>query len=76
MGWQKVDKSEWETLFTWDRDINSLFKVFAGVDLIGVRSELRRTGLCSASATCCRSTWSLVFGLIRWRCEVQLVKII
>ena len=39
-GWQKVDKAEWETLFTWDRDINSFFKVFAGVDLIGVRSEL------------------------------------
>lgn len=36
-GWQGVDKSEWETLFTWARDINGFFKVFAGVDLNGVR---------------------------------------
>ena len=39
-GWQEVDKSEWETLFTWDRDINGFFKVFAGVNLEGVRREL------------------------------------
>jgi hypothetical protein len=39
-GWQGVDKSEWETLFTWDRDINGFFKVFAGVDLNGVRRDL------------------------------------
>jgi hypothetical protein len=39
-GWQGVDKSEWETLFTGDRDINGFFKVFAGVDLNGVRRDL------------------------------------
>jgi hypothetical protein len=39
-GWQRVDKSEWEALFTWDRDINGFFKVFAGIDLNGVRREL------------------------------------
>ncbi|MDP1990448.1 MAG: multicopper oxidase domain-containing protein [Syntrophales bacterium] len=39
-GWQGVDKSEWETFFTWDRYINRFFKVFAGVNLEGVRREL------------------------------------
>jgi hypothetical protein len=49
-GWQGVDKSEWETLFTWDRDINGFFKVFAGIDLNGVRRELEENravfGIC------------------------------
>lgn len=31
-GWQKVDKNEWEVLFTWDRYINRFFSVFAGAN--------------------------------------------
>jgi len=35
VGWQKVDKTDWEGIFTWDRYINRFFSVFAGVDWFG-----------------------------------------
>lgn len=35
IGWQNVDETEWEGIFTWDRYINRFFTVFAGADLLG-----------------------------------------
>ncbi|MFA9562688.1 MAG: multicopper oxidase domain-containing protein, partial [Nitrospirota bacterium] len=35
MGWQDVDETEWEGIFTWGRYINRFFTVFAGADLLG-----------------------------------------
>jgi hypothetical protein len=42
-GWQGVDKSEWETIFTWDRYVNRFFTFFAGVDLNGVQRDLEES---------------------------------
>lgn len=33
IGWQDVDDTEWEGLFTWDRYFHRFFSVFAGADL-------------------------------------------
>lgn len=33
VGWQDVDKTEWEGIFTYDRYFNRFFTLFAGVDL-------------------------------------------
>jgi len=35
VGWQDVDDTEWEGIFTWDRYINRFFTIFAGADLLG-----------------------------------------
>ncbi len=40
VGWQKVDKTEWETILTWDRYINRFFTIFAGADLEGAGGTL------------------------------------
>ncbi len=42
-GWQNVDDTEWEKLFTWDRYINRFFTVFAGADLLGVSNDIEDT---------------------------------
>ena len=35
VGWQSVDDTEWETIFTWDRYVNRFLKLFAGLDVLG-----------------------------------------
>ena len=40
MGWRRVEKTEWETIFTWDRYLNRFFTFFVGADLKGVRDGL------------------------------------
>ena len=40
VGWQRVDDTDWEGLFTWDRYINRFLRLFAGADLLGTRDEL------------------------------------
>jgi hypothetical protein len=35
VGWQGVDDTEWETIFTWDRYFNRFFTLFAGLDVLG-----------------------------------------
>ena len=39
-GWQRVEKTEWEAIFTWDRYLNRFFAFFVGADLEGDRDEL------------------------------------
>ncbi len=39
VGWQGVDDTDWEGLFTWDRYINRFLRLFAGADLLGTRDE-------------------------------------
>jgi hypothetical protein len=39
VGWQDVDGTEWEGIFTYDRYFNRFFTLFVGVDLEGVNSE-------------------------------------
>ncbi len=39
VGWQEVDGTEWETLFSWNRYINRFFTVFGGADLLGVDGD-------------------------------------
>lgn len=39
MGWQKVDETRWEGLFTWDRYVNRFFSVFAGANFLGEGNE-------------------------------------
>jgi CopA family copper-resistance protein len=39
VGWQKVDDTEWEGIFTYDRYINRFFTIFAGADLLGEGDE-------------------------------------
>jgi CopA family copper-resistance protein len=43
VGWQEVDDTEWEGIFTYDRYINRFFTIFAGADLLGERDELDET---------------------------------
>jgi hypothetical protein len=40
VGWQRVDDTDWEGLFTWDRYVNRFFTFFAGADLLGTSSDL------------------------------------
>jgi CopA family copper-resistance protein len=35
VGWQKVQQTEWEFIFSWERYINRFFSIFAGGDLLG-----------------------------------------
>jgi hypothetical protein len=35
VGWQQVDETEWEGIFTWGRYINRFFNIFAGADSMG-----------------------------------------
>ena len=39
VGWQEVDDTEWEGIFTYDRYINRFFTIFAGADLLGEGDE-------------------------------------
>jgi hypothetical protein len=39
-GWQHVEETEWEALFTWERPLNTFFSLFAGLDLLGEREEI------------------------------------
>ncbi|MFO7554742.1 MAG: multicopper oxidase domain-containing protein [Desulfobacterales bacterium] len=43
VGWQEVDETEWEGIFTWSRYLNRFFSVFAGADLMGEEDELDKT---------------------------------
>ncbi len=43
VGWQRVDDTDWEGLFTWDRYINRFLRLFAGADLLGTRDEVDDT---------------------------------
>ncbi len=43
VGWQKVEDTEWEGIFTWDRYLNRFFTIFAGADLLGVSDEIEDT---------------------------------
>jgi FtsP/CotA-like multicopper oxidase with cupredoxin domain len=43
VGWQEVDDTEWEGIFTYDRYINRFFTIFAGADLLGEKDELDET---------------------------------
>jgi FtsP/CotA-like multicopper oxidase with cupredoxin domain len=40
VGWQKVDDTEWEAIFSWDRYFNRFFTVFIGADLLGEGDDL------------------------------------
>jgi len=42
-GWQEVDETEWEGIFTWSRYLNRFFSIFAGADLMGEGDELDKT---------------------------------
>jgi hypothetical protein len=39
LGWERVEKNEWEGLFFWDIYFNRFFTVFAGLDLLGEGSK-------------------------------------
>jgi FtsP/CotA-like multicopper oxidase with cupredoxin domain len=39
VGWQEVDDTEWEGIFTYDRSFNRFFTIFAGADLLGEEDE-------------------------------------
>jgi hypothetical protein len=39
VGWQEVDDTEWEGIFTYDRYINRFFTMFAGANLLGEGDE-------------------------------------
>ena len=41
-GWQRVEETEWETIFTWSRYINSFFSVFAGADFEGTEGTMEK----------------------------------
>jgi CopA family copper-resistance protein len=43
VGWQEVDNTEWEGIFTYGRYVNRFFTMFAGVDLMGEKDELDKT---------------------------------
>jgi len=43
VGWQEVDHTEWEKIFTYGRYINRFFTIFAGADLLGEGDELDET---------------------------------
>jgi hypothetical protein len=42
-GWQNVDGTKWETLFTLDRYINGFFTIFAGADVLGQKHDIDKT---------------------------------
>lgn len=43
VGWQEVDDTEWEGIFTYDRYINRFFTILAGADLLGEGDDLDHT---------------------------------
>ena len=43
VGWQDVDDTVWEKIFTYGRYINRFFTIFAGADLLGEGDELDET---------------------------------
>ena len=42
-GWQRVDKTEWEGLLTYDRSFNSFFSLLGGIDSMGEGSSEEKT---------------------------------
>jgi hypothetical protein len=42
-GWQDVDETDWEGLFTYDRYMNRFASIFVGVDLLGEGSSTEET---------------------------------
>jgi hypothetical protein len=59
VGWQEVDDTEWEGIFTYDRYINRFFTTYWVARMKTTKPE----GFLDF-ATCCHSTWSLACGLI------------
>ena len=43
VGWQEVDDTEWEGIFTYDRYINRFFTILAGANLMGEEDDLDDT---------------------------------
>jgi CopA family copper-resistance protein len=43
VGWQDVDKTDWEGLVTYDRYVNRFFRLFTGVDILGEGSSTDET---------------------------------
>jgi FtsP/CotA-like multicopper oxidase with cupredoxin domain len=43
VGWQDVEETEWETIWTYDRHINRFFTLFAGVNVLGEDDETEET---------------------------------
>jgi CopA family copper-resistance protein len=43
VGWQEVDETEWEGIFTWGRYINRFSTIFAGADSMGEEDEHDKT---------------------------------
>jgi len=43
VGWQEVDETEWEGIFTWSLYLNRFSSIFAGADLMGEEDELDKT---------------------------------
>lgn len=43
VGWQEVDETEWEGIFSWSRYLNRFFSIFAGANLMGEENELDKT---------------------------------
>jgi hypothetical protein len=43
VGWQEVDKTDWEALLTYDRYFNRFFRILAGIDFLGEGSSTEET---------------------------------
>ncbi len=43
VGWQDVDDTDWEGIFTYDRSFNRFFSILAGANLLGEEDELDDT---------------------------------
>ena len=43
VGWQQVEETEWEGLFTGDYYFNRFTSIFSGVDLLGEGSSTEKT---------------------------------
>ena len=43
VGWQDVDKTDWEALFTYDRSFNRFFSILVGADFLGEGSSTEET---------------------------------
>jgi len=43
IGWEEVDTTEWEGLFTWDRYFDRFFTIFVGANFLGETNELDKT---------------------------------
>jgi CopA family copper-resistance protein len=43
VGWQNVDKTDWEGLLTYDRSFNRFFSILGGIDVLGEGSSTEET---------------------------------